>query len=183
MQVQSICENSITLYTSLDELNSRGICESCLNSRNTAAMIREGFNSLGIAADGAIEVETYINGRAVLIFAHICKITETASALFRFDNLENLISATHSLTSSPPATLMCKDDAYYLVLHRTCDNTAVHILSEFSTPVPEASLFYANLHEHGKLLHSGNAVEMLKETFSPVVQENSLFADSVNPID
>lgn len=182
MQVQAIRENSIALYTNIDELNSRGICESSLNSRTCADMIRESFESLGIRADGALEVETYINGKAVLIFARVCKCTDTVTALFVFDNTEHLISACHSITSYPLSTLFWKDGMYYLAIHSCVSASTIHILSEYGDIVQNPALTYHNLCEHGKLLHSGNALKMLRDTFPLKACEKALFADSVNPI-
>ena len=71
MKIQSIYENSIALITSLEELNARGIHPSTLCDPKTANMIRQSFAELGLNAEGSIDVETYINGQSVLIFAHI----------------------------------------------------------------------------------------------------------------
>jgi len=183
MKIQAIRENSIAVYTDFDELNSRGIQMKALNGQNTADMIRQSFADLGMDADGIIDVETYINGRAVLIFARIFKPSASVCAICRFGSFENVISASHASGEDTVSSLFFADDAYYLIIHGNCTATGYEFLSEYGTVEPACRLRYAYLCEHGKLICQGNAVKTVRRNFHPNHSEDSHFADSLNAYD
>lgn len=183
MQIQAICANGIALLTNLEELNSRGIQAQTINSQNTADMIRQSFAELGIDADGAIDVETYINGQAVLIFAHVFKTAESIAALFKFEDFEDLISAVWQLCDKLPATLIAGKHCYYLAIHSHDGKIPEDFLSEYGCIEENARLRYAHLCEHGKILCHGNAIRTIRQSFHPNHSGNSYFADSLTATD
>ena len=179
MKIQAICATSIALVTDLEELNSRGIEAQALNSRCTADIIRQSFAELGLKAEGVIDVETYINGQAVLIFARIVKEPDDIETLCRFKDFENVISAAWQLHDSLPCTLICDSQAYYLAIHSHDEKTYINLLSEYGHIEPNTKLRYAHLREHGNILCHGNAIRIIRQSFHPNHSENSFFADSL----
>ncbi len=167
MKIQAICKTSIALVTNLEELGSRGICTQTINGQNTADMIRQSFAQLGMETDGMIDVETYINGQAVLIFAHIFKDSGRIALLCRFDDLENLINAAWQLCEKIPATLISYKQMYYLAIHSCEQNIPAELLSEYADTEPDFKLRYAHLREHGKVICNGNAIKIIRENFHP----------------
>lgn len=179
MKIQAICATSIALVTNLEELSSKGICTQSINSQSTADMIRQSFVELGMDADGAIDVETYINGQAVLIFAHIFKETNSIEILCLFEDFEHLINAAPHLRETLPATLLSYKSAYYLAIHSCGEHIPAELLSEYAYIEPNPKLRYAHLREHGKILCHGNAIKVICQSFYPNLRGNTFIADSL----
>ncbi len=179
MKIQAICATSIALVTNLEELSSRGICAQSINSQGTADIIRQSFSELGLKTEGAIDVETYINGQAVLIFARIVKEPDDIELLCLFEDFEHLISAVPHLHDRLPATLISYKRAYYLAIHSSDEHITAELLSEYAYIEPNPKLRYAHLREHGKVLCHGNTIKTIRESFYPNLRASTFFADSL----
>ena len=168
MEIHAIYNNGIALYTNLEELRTKGISANFINSRETVEMIKEGFNQIGISIPGAVEVEAYINGKTVLIFAYLCSLTETAACIFLFENFENLISAVHSINQMPSASLFKWQDKYYLVIHSPCEGCKLSPLSEYGHSLSPGEITLPFLKEHGHDIAKGDAINILRRAFRPI---------------
>ena len=165
MKIQTIGESSIAVYMDLAELNSRGIEPDKLNSSSTISLARQAFTDLGVKADGAIDVDAYINGQGVMVFASLRSPACDVSTLYRFENLEDMIGAAHSLDATLISTLIYYDQAYYLAFHACQKDAKLDVLSEFGQAEEKPELRYLYLSERGKVLSYGNAVATIQEAF------------------
>lgn len=179
MKVQTINESSIAVFLDVNELNSRGIQPENLNSSATISLAKQAFSDLGVTVDGMIDVDAYINGQGVMVFASLrgpgCDVFE----IYRFNDLEDLIGGAHALAEQAPATLLYFDSAYYLAFHNCRQKINLDALSEYGRTEERPELRYLYLSERGQVLCHGDALQVVCEHFHPDHSTFPFSADSV----
>jgi negative regulator of genetic competence, sporulation and motility len=164
MTIQQINHASIAVYLSPEDLADHGCFADNLTIQQAFRIARLACGKLGFSPTGILEIEAFPNACGVLVFA---KLHEQHQALFRFPDLESLLSAVSALPRPFPHTsLTYWENAYYLSF--IVPNPSYHsILLEFGQPVQGAEYHSAHIFEHGHCIIEKNALETLAVSFAP----------------
>jgi negative regulator of genetic competence, sporulation and motility len=161
MTIQQINSASIAVYLSPEDLADHGYLADSLTIQQAFQITRLACGKLGFSPTGILEIEAFPNSCGVLVFA---KLHEHHHALFRFSDLESLLSAISALPRPfPDASLTYLEKEYYLSFMASNPSYS-SILSEFGQPVEEGDTAY--LTEHGTCILSQQALEQLTASFS-----------------
>ena len=162
MTIQQINPASIAVYLSPEDLETHGYQADELTVQQALHLMRTACRKLGFVPAGIVEIEAFPGACGVLVFA---RLHAQPPALFRFPDLETLLSAIPSLpTPYPSAALTYWDHAYYLSF--PTQNPSYHsILSEFGKPLQATDTLIAYLNEHGQCIAKQEALEQLQTAF------------------
>lgn len=163
MTIQQINPASIAVYLSPEDLADHGCLADNLTVQQAFHITRMACGKLGFSPSGILEIEAFPDACGVLVFA---KLHERRHMLFRFSNLESLLSAITALPRPfPDASLSYWNHAYFLSF--VASIPSYHsILSEFGEPISQEDSYMAHINEHGNCILRKNALEQLSIAFS-----------------
>ncbi|MGI6497884.1 MAG: adaptor protein MecA [Oscillospiraceae bacterium] len=164
MTIQQINPASIAVYLSPEDLADHGCFAEDLTIQEAFRITRLACGKLGFSPTGILEIEAFPNACGVLVFA---KLHEQHRALFRFPDLETLLSAISVLPRPfPDASLTYWEDAYHLSF--IAPNPSYHsILLEFGQSIQESEYHLSHILEHGRCIVEKNALDVLDASFFP----------------
>lgn len=162
MTIQPIGSASVALYITPADLKEQGLTSAGLTLEQALDLTRSACRQAGIALEGSIEIEAYPNSCGVLVFA---RVRAPERAWFSFPDLEALLAAVHNLPAPPPdAALLWCEDRWWLSLPGP-DAASAARLSEFGRCESSRPHLEAHLAEHGRLVLSGGAIDVLLAHF------------------
>ncbi len=112
MEIQMIKDGVLAAFVSHDELTERGLSDGRFNSESAHDIAREALFESGERNIGEIEVDAYINGCGLMLFAAVRK--EGKSAV-KFSSLEALLSYVACLPRDTESRLVLLDGEYCLI--------------------------------------------------------------------
>ena len=143
MTIQPIGPTASLLYLTRAELQQRGLHPDSLTHEHTASLAREGLSSLGRAADGVLELESYPDQNGLLLFIHTLP---AEPAVWRFPDGDALLDAAAALDGLGALPMYRWKGTFWLV------GEFGPALAEFADPVRDDPLLPTRLAEYGQPL-------------------------------
>ncbi len=112
MEIQMIKDGVIAAFVDHEELIKRGLSDGRFNSESAHDIAREAFFESGERGFSEIEVDAYINGCGLLLFAAVRKGGKCA---VKFNSLEALLSYVACLPRDTESRLVLSDGEYCLI--------------------------------------------------------------------
>lgn len=161
MTIEPISGKTAAVYITPAELKAWGLTPETITAEAAAELARKAFASVGMRAEGTIEIEAYPDALGVLLFA---RIRTGAEKWFSFDGLEELLRGVETLPHPrPEAALALWEGRYWLCTRE--EAIGLSRLTEFGreeTPLP---YFEARLSEQGGFVAPHGAFGVLERHF------------------
>ena len=160
MSTETITECAVAIYLEGSELRELGLCLP-VSAADARTLIVNAMRTNGRQPWSLMEVEMFTYEDSVLLMA---RPSERAISGFRFDDLEDLMSAAHVLPENTQSTLIWLNGNDYLFLGvQEVGHTGA--LYEFGRPHRCSPGQAAHIAEHGKVLMANRAVFLLNRYF------------------
>ena len=158
MDICNLSASALTVYISSEELRSKGLAAESLTAEETALLIKDALpeteNYLSI-------LEVYPGKDATLVFLFLSALEP---AFFRFDSIENVISAAQNC-GGEPSSLYFTGGEYVLSVYPWRGAELPPALFEFGTELKAPREYELFLREQGAALIDSSAIESLTTVF------------------
>ena len=156
----TVADDVVALYLTADELNKRGL-GAIISDAQAHALIQNELVRVGCAPWLSMEMELFSSCGDLLLLAR--PIFREVHC-FRFREFEHLLDAVDFLCGTLQSELIYYDNSYWLII-KTEYREIPYSVFEFGEH-PEFSANYAvHLAEHGDVIITQNAVEVLRREF------------------
>ena len=159
MDILMIGDRTFSVYISESELLSRNIAPAGVSISQAEDLVRGAIGCV----HGTMMMDLFPGRHELLIFVH----SDPDGPMFiTFDDLEELLEASLSVSFSTASSLFLYEGKYILAVWNWTPDEAVSLL-EFGHLLELPPEFLFHLREHGCVLLEPRALQTLKSIFSP----------------
>jgi len=165
MTIQRIGTRAITLYIPEHELLDLALNPAAIGRAEALELLALALEEHRLADWETAELEVYVGGRAVLLFA---RRKSGSPRHFYFTDFERLVTVSHLCPDALPSTLCRWKRGYLLTVYPFEGDRPPAVLSEYGAEMGSSAHLAAHLIEQGAALVSAGALLCLRVHFLPL---------------